>query len=47
MLDKVAALFSLQPSWWLLVITILIGGLVGGLAALSGYSVRAIWKKAD
>ncbi|GEO05062.1 hypothetical protein AAE02nite_27260 [Adhaeribacter aerolatus] len=38
--SRVATLFTLPQSWLLLVVTALLGGLVGGLAALSGYFCR-------
>lgn len=44
--DRVAILFHL-PHWtFLLIITALLGGLVGGMSALSGFLVRrAFWVK--
>jgi hypothetical protein len=38
--SRIAALFSLPASFLLIIVTALIGGLVGGIAALSGYYVR-------
>jgi len=38
--NKIAQLFSLPSSTLLLLITALVGGLVGGMAALSGYFCR-------
>lgn len=38
--SRIAALFSLPASFLLILITALVGGLVGGMAALSGYYVR-------
>lgn len=39
---RIATLFSLPSPWLLLVITPLVGGLVGGLAALTGYFFRRV-----
>lgn len=45
MATKMAALFSL-PHWsLLLLITSLIGGLVGGMSSLSGLLVRRLWMR--
>ena len=41
--EKVAVLFSLPHSVWLLLITALVGGLVGGVAAWAGYSCRQLF----
>ena len=41
--EKVAVLFSLPHSVWLLLITALVGGLVGGVAAWAGYSCRRLF----
>jgi hypothetical protein len=38
--NRIAALFSLPASFLLIIVTALMGGLVGGIAALSGYYVR-------
>ncbi|WP_051295884.1 hypothetical protein [Eisenibacter elegans] len=42
---KIIQLFplSLQSPYWLLFFTALIGGLVGGVSAWSGYSLKALW----
>lgn len=40
--QRIAALFSLPASFLLLCITALIGGIVGGMAALSGFYVRQL-----
>jgi hypothetical protein len=40
--ERVAALFSLPASFLLIIVTALVGGLVGGMAALSGYYVRQL-----
>ena len=37
---KLAAIFSLGSSYYLYIITLLIGGLVGGLASLSGFWLK-------
>ncbi|MES2734217.1 MAG: hypothetical protein V4714_20890 [Bacteroidota bacterium] len=39
---RVAGIFSLPNSMLLILATVLIGGLVGGLAALSGYYCRKV-----
>jgi hypothetical protein len=41
--NRIAALFNLPSSLLLILITSLIGGLVGGIAALSGYLVRQLF----
>ncbi|GAB4396673.1 MAG: hypothetical protein OHK0053_11220 [Microscillaceae bacterium] len=47
LLSRIAELFHL-PSWGVYAITMGIAALVGGLAAWSGYSLRALWwKKPD
>jgi hypothetical protein len=38
--SRVAALFGLPASFLLILITAIVGGVVGGMAALSGYFVR-------
>jgi hypothetical protein len=43
--NKIADLFFLPNSLALLGVTVLLGGLVGGFSALSGYSIRAFWQK--
>ena len=43
--EKIAQIFKLPSGEWLLVITGVIGGLVGAFSALSGYSLRAILNK--
>lgn len=40
--DRIAALFNLPSSILLIIITAFIGGLVGGMAALSGFFVRKL-----
>ncbi len=45
LLGKITQLFRLPASEWMFVIVVSIGGLVGGLAALSGYSFKALWQK--
>ncbi|MCU0445919.1 MAG: hypothetical protein MUE85_13490 [Microscillaceae bacterium] len=42
--NKIADLFFLPNSMALLGVTVLIGGLVGGFSALSGYSIKAFWQ---
>jgi hypothetical protein len=44
MSDRVAAIFSLPNGILILVVTTLAGGLVGGLAGLSGHFVRQIFR---
>ncbi|MGV3586075.1 MAG: hypothetical protein ACO1OF_03645 [Adhaeribacter sp.] len=38
--SRVATLFTLPQPWLLLLVTAVVGGLVGGLAALTGYFFR-------
>ncbi len=38
--SRIADLFSLPYPWLLIVITVLIGGLAGGLATLTGYQLK-------
>ena len=46
LLEKMTNLFGFLPSSeWLFAITVLLGALVGGFAALTAYSIRAFWKK--
>jgi hypothetical protein len=45
LMAKVAQLFQLPDDYWLLLITGLVGGLVGGFSALSAYSIKSLWKK--
>ena len=40
--ERIAALFSLPASFLLIIITAIVGGIVGGMAALSGYYVRQL-----
>ncbi len=49
LVKRIAGLFFLPPSWWglVLVITGLIGGLVGGFAALSGLLVKKAFEKTE
>lgn len=42
MSNKIAEIFSLPNGILLLIVTTILGGLVGGLAGLSGYFVRKI-----
>jgi hypothetical protein len=44
MTDRIAVLLSLPSSWLLYLISFLIAGIVGGLAALSGFYLRMIMK---
>ena len=39
---RIANLFSLPSGWLVIVITVLIGGLIGGFTALTGYLFRKI-----
>lgn len=39
---RIADLFSLPSGWLLILITVLIGGLIGGFTALTGYLFRKI-----
>jgi len=45
--DKVAKIFSLPESFLLVVITAIIGGLVGGLSALTGNYFRSLIAPTD
>lgn len=46
LLAKIAKIFFGTSSGWLLMlITIIIGALVGGFSALTAYSLKALWKK--
>ncbi|WP_210462288.1 hypothetical protein [Rufibacter roseolus] len=40
---RVAAMLTVNSPWILLVVTVVIGGVVGGLSSLSGYLVRRLW----
>jgi hypothetical protein len=40
--QKVATLFMVKSVWLLQVVTALIGGLIGGFAALTGYSIKPL-----
>ncbi len=42
---RVAKLFGLAGWGYLLIVTCIIGGLVGGLAAMSGLLVKKAWRK--
>ncbi|RNI23605.1 hypothetical protein [Rufibacter latericius] len=42
---RVATMLTVNSPWILLIVTVLIGGVVGGLSALSGYLVRQLWEK--
>lgn len=44
LITKISQLFKLTPEL-LFAVTAGVGGLVGGFSALSGYSLRALWKK--
>ena len=41
--EKVAAMFTVDSPWILMAATVLLGGIVGGVSALSGYLVRRLW----
>lgn len=41
--NRVAQMFTVNSAWVLLVVTVLVGALVGGVSALSGYLVRKLW----
>ena len=43
--DRVAKIFMLPNGILLLLVTALVGGLVGGFSGLAGYSVRQIFRK--
>jgi hypothetical protein len=43
--NKIAALFYLPSPLLLIIITAFIGGLVGGMAALSGFFVRKLFER--
>lgn len=34
--ERVARVFSLQEAWWLVAVTLLLGGLAGGFACMTG-----------
>lgn len=42
--SRIATLFTLPTSAWLVVVTVLISGVVGGIAALSGFWCRKAWE---
>jgi hypothetical protein len=44
LMGKIAQLFKLPAGEWVMVLTVLIGALVGGLSALTGYSLRALFQ---
>jgi hypothetical protein len=41
--SRVAAMLTVNSPWILLAVTVLLGGMVGGVSALSGYLVRRLW----
>lgn len=45
LMGRVSEMIGLPSSFWVLVITSFIGGLVGGFAALTGYSFKSLWIK--
>ena len=46
LLDRIGILFGLK-GYWIIIITILIGGITGGFSALTGYHLKTLWKKKD
>jgi hypothetical protein len=44
MSNRIAEIFSLPGGWMLLLITSIIGGLVGGIAGLSGFYVQQVFQ---
>jgi hypothetical protein len=52
LLGRIGELFGLKKAWlfqemWLVIITSFLGGLMGGMSALTGYYFKTIWKKAE
>ncbi|GGK82954.1 hypothetical protein ACD591_14370 [Rufibacter glacialis] len=41
--SRVAAMLTVNSPWILMAVTVLVGALVGGTSALSGYLVRRLW----
>ncbi len=41
--DKIAQLFKLPSGTWLMVVTVCIGGITGGLSAWTGYALKALF----
>lgn len=39
--ERIAGLFSLPAGWLIILVTVIIGGLIGGLTTLTGYLARA------
>lgn len=40
---RIADLFSLPSGWFVIFITVIIGGLIGGLTTLTGYLLRKVF----
>ncbi|TAF66915.1 MAG: hypothetical protein EAZ55_04395 [Cytophagales bacterium] len=47
LLNRVGTMFSLPAGYWLFVITFLIGGIAGGISSQTGYSLKALWTRAN
>ncbi len=45
LMGRIAEMFFNMMPIWILVITAFIGGLVGGFAALTGFSLKSLWMK--
>mgnify|MGYP001034227486 CR=1 FL=1 len=45
--DKIAAMFELNSGWLLILLTVFLGGMLGGLGALTGYLLRQVLEKDD
>lgn len=45
LLQKIAQVFGAPSGWLLILLTIMLGALVGGFSALTAYSLKALWKR--
>ncbi len=43
MTERIAQIFTLPNPFWLLAITVVVGGLVGGFAAMTGFSFKMLF----